>query len=150
VKENTPSIARHLIRSGIVLSAVQLFTRAMGIVSALTVPRWLGPEEMGIFAVAILAITAINAFTESGFVSAFMQRKADYEQYIAPVRTINALRGFALGLLIYLAAPYIAELMNCPRATSVLKALALFPIVSGMTPMIWTIAAKRLLFAYYF
>ena len=121
----------------------------MGIVSALTVPRWLGPEEMGIFAVAILAITAINAFTESGFVSAFMQRKADYEQYIAPVRTINALRGFALGLLIYLAAPYIAELMNCPRATSVLKALALFPIVSGMTPMIWTIAAKRLLFAYY-
>ena len=148
MKENTPSIARHLIRGGIALSAVQLCTRAMGIVSALTVPRWLGPEEMGIFAVAMLAITAINAFTESGFVSAFMQRKADYEQYITPVRTINALRGFALGLMIYLAAPYIAELMDCPRSTSVLRGLAIAPIISGMMPMIWTLATKRLLFAY--
>lgn len=142
------AIGKQLIRGGITLSAARLATRVLSVASALTVPRWLGPAEMGIFAVAMLAINAINAFTESGFTLAFMQRKVDYEKYILPVRTVNTLRGFALGLGIYVAAPYVAAWMNVPRSVSLLRVLALAPVITGLMPMIWTLASKRLLFGY--
>ena len=148
MEKESLSLGQQLIRGGFALSMAKLATRALGVISALTVPRWLGPEEMGLFAVAMLAIAALHAFTESGFSSAFMQRKVDFEQYIEPVRTFNLLRGFAMGGIIFLSAPYVANFMNAPRSENVLKALAISPVLTGAIPMIWTLASKRLRFAY--
>jgi PST family polysaccharide transporter/lipopolysaccharide exporter len=142
------SLGKQIILSGAVLSAARLVTRALGVLSALTIPRWLGPAETGVFAVAMLAIGAIEAFTESGLVSAFIQRKTDYEQYILPVRTFSAARGVVLALVAFFAAPYVANWMNSPRSADVLRVLAILPLANGLTPMIWTLASKRLQFAY--
>ena len=148
INNESRSLGKQIISGGITLSLARLATRALGVISALTVPRWLGPEEMGVFAVAMLALGVIDAFTESGFSSAFMQRKTDYEKYILPVRTFNAARGFALGFMIFLAAPYVADWMNAPRSESVLRVVALSPVFLGLMPMIWTLASKRLMFGY--
>ena len=129
-------------------SVARLLTRALGVISALVIPRWLGPVETGIFAVAMLAIGAINAFTESGLATAFMQRKTAYTQYILPVRTFLAVRGLLLALLVFLAAPYVASWMGSPRSANVLRVLAIIPAANGLTPMIWTLANKRLQFSY--
>ncbi len=141
------SLGRQIILGGAVLSVARLMTRALGVLSALTIPRWLGPAETGIFAVAMLAIGAINAFTESGLVAAFIQRKNDYDQYILPVRTFNALRGVVLAAIVFFCAPYVAHWMDSPRSADVLRVLAIVPLANGLTPMIWTLATKRLQFA---
>lgn len=141
-----PSLGKRITAGAVVLSVARLVSRALGVVSALTVPRWLGPEEMGIFAVAMLAIGILNAFTESGFVAAFMQRKTDYERHILPVRTFTALRGVVLALTVFAAAPYVAAWLDAPRSAPVLRALALTPLMNGLMPMIWTLANKRLQF----
>jgi O-antigen/teichoic acid export membrane protein len=140
-------LGKRIILGGAVLSVARLLTRALGVISALTIPRWLGPAETGIFAVAMLAIGVISAFTESGLAAAFLQRKTDYEQYILPVRTFLALRGLILGLLVFFAAPYVASWMSSPRSTDVLRILAITPVANGLTPMIWTLANKRLQFS---
>ncbi|NCC05486.1 MAG: hypothetical protein EOM37_15945 [Proteobacteria bacterium] len=146
--DTSNSLGRKIIYGGMVIASAQVLIRALGIVSALTVPRWLGPEEMGIFAVSMLVIAAIDAFTESGLVSAFLQRKSDYGKYIVPVRTFNALRGIFLGFLIYFSAPYVAHLMSAPRSMGVLKVLALAPVINGFMPMIWQLALKNFQFGY--
>lgn len=145
---NQQSLGKQIILGGAVLSIARLMTRTLGILSALTIPRWLGPAEMGVFAVAMLALGAIDAFTQSGLGAAFIQRKTDYEQYILPVRTFNAIRGLVLALVVFFTAPYIAHWMGSPRSAEVLRVLAILPLANGLTPMIWTLASKRLLFGY--
>lgn len=148
IANESQSLGKRITSGGIALSLARIATQALGAVSALTVPRWLGPEEMGVFAVAMLALGAIEAFTQSGFASAFIQRKTDYEKYLLPVRTFNALRGFFLGCVIFLSAPHVAQWMDAPRSASVLRVMALIPVLDGLMPMIWTLASKRLRFGY--
>ena len=161
-----PSLGKRIITGGMVLSVARVMTKALTGVCSLIIPRWLGPTEMGLFGVALLVLAAIDAFTQSGFVAAFIQRKNDYQKCILPVRTFNAIRGLLIGLFIFVTAPYIAHfmypplppgsdpveiqknLLAIPRLTNVLRGLSLLPFITGLTPMIWTLADKYLRFGY--
>ena len=43
---------------------------------------------------------------------------------------------------------YVANWLNTPRSTDVLRMIALVPVIQGFIPMIWTLATKRLKFEY--
>jgi O-antigen/teichoic acid export membrane protein len=50
----------------VTLTAARLLTRGFDLARMLTIARWLGPDEMGVYAVATLALTALDQLSDFG------------------------------------------------------------------------------------
>ena len=44
----------------------RLINRAFGLIRMITIARWLGPDEMGVYAVEGLAVATLKQLSESG------------------------------------------------------------------------------------
>ena len=141
-----PGLGRQAVTGGIALTGARVFARGTGTLRQLLIPRWLGPAEMGVFGIAMLAVSAVEALSQPGLTAALMQKKGDYQQYVAPVRTVQAIRGLALSLLILITAPWLADFFDTPEAIGVLRALALLPLITGLEPLFATLMSKTLQF----
>lgn len=122
------------------LGSARLLYRSLDIVRILTIARWLGPDEMGVYAVATLIISALEQVSQTGLRQALIQRQGDISSCLLPVRTIQALRGCALGLLVYFSSPVIAGFFNSPKSLEILRIMALYPVITGFEPlaiMLW-------------
>jgi O-antigen/teichoic acid export membrane protein len=107
--------------------ATRLGTLGIGIALA----RVVGPEEFGIYAVALLALTAALSFNELG-VSLAIVRWPDDPRAIAPtVATISLVASATIAAVGYLLAPSFATAMGEPAATDVVRVMALSVLVSG-------------------
>lgn len=126
--------------------AARVVTRAFQLIQMLTIARWLGPQEMGVYAVAALLLTTLEFFSETGLRHALIQRKNDISPYLLPVRTVMAMRGLLLGLIIYCSAPAMAVFFNSPDSAMIIKVLAIIPVINGLEPLYLTLAQKDLRF----
>jgi O-antigen/teichoic acid export membrane protein len=107
--------------------ATRLGTLGIGIALA----RVVGPEDFGIYAVALLALTAALSFNELG-VSLAIVRWPDDPRAIAPtVATISLAASATIAAVGYLIAPLYASAMGEPAATGVVQVMALSVLVSG-------------------
>jgi PST family polysaccharide transporter len=107
--------------------ATRLGTLGIGIALA----RVVGPEEFGIYAVALLALTAALSFNELG-VSLAIVRWPDDPRAIAPtVATISLAASAAIAAAGYFVAPGFASAMGEPDATGIVRVMALSVLVSG-------------------
>lgn len=140
------SLSHKVVKGTAILTVSRAITRAFSLVSILTVARWLGPEEMGVFGVASLMLATIDQLTETGLRSALIQRQGNIGMYIVPVRTVQAVRGLCLGLLVFVSAPLVAEFFGAPKALEILRVIALVPVIQGLEPIFETLARKDLNF----
>ncbi|BBH68033.1 lipopolysaccharide biosynthesis protein [Actinoplanes sp. OR16] len=106
----------------------RLSTLAIGIALA----RLLGPAEFGTFAVAMVALLAVLSFNELGVSLAIVRWPGDPREIAPTVATISVLTSVFIYLGCFLGAPAFAEAMGDPRATSVVRVLALNVIISGL------------------
>lgn len=140
------SLSSKMLRGAMTLAAARIAGRILTLVSLLTVARWLGPTEVGVFAIATLAITALEQLSETGFRSALIHQRGDIRQYLAPVRTVQAVRGLGLGALMFITAPWTAGLFDSPQALEILRVLSLVPVIQGVEPLFETLSRKDLRF----
>ena len=143
----SPDLTDRLLRGGVTLIAARLLTRGFDLARMLTIARWLGPEEMGVYAVATLALTTFDQLSEMGLRSALIQRPGELSAYILPVRTIQIVRGLLLGGIVFLGAPWLAAFFDSPSSLSILRVMALLPVIRGFEPLFETLARKELRFA---
>ncbi|MCE5272959.1 oligosaccharide flippase family protein [bacterium] len=139
-------LGRRVVGSATVLGGARLCQRAFDIIRILTIARWLGPKEMGVFAIATLAITTLEQISETGLRQAMIQYRGDISVHITPVRTVQGIRGLLLGGAFYLVAPWISTFFNSPNSLEILQVMSILPIIRGMEPLYITIAQKNLSF----
>ena len=140
------ALGRQAIRSGMLLAGGRLASRLLVVVRMITVARWLGPEEMGVFGVALLAMTSLDAVTETGLTRALIQRQGDVSRFIRPVRTVQAIRGALLGLATFALAPAIGSALHAPQAVGPVRAIAALPVITGLEPLFFPLSERRLQF----
>jgi O-antigen/teichoic acid export membrane protein len=105
----------------------RLGTLGIGIALA----RVVGPKEFGVYAVALLALSAALSFNEVG-VSLAIVRWKDNPRAIAPtVTTISLAASTLIAGAGYFLAPTFAAAMGEPSATGVTRVMALSVLVSG-------------------
>ncbi|WP_153503489.1 oligosaccharide flippase family protein [Cumulibacter manganitolerans] len=108
--------------------AARLGTLTIGIALA----RVLGPEEFGIFAIATVTLLAILSFNELGVSLAIIRWRDDPATIAPTVNTVAALSSGLLTAAVMLAAPGIASLLGDPRATTVIRVLAVSILLDGL------------------
>ena len=91
----------------------------------------LAPSDFGLLGVALLTLSTIEIFSQTGFRSALIQKKENIESYLDTAWTVSAMRGVILFLILYLSSPIISKFFNSPQAMSVIKVISISILFSG-------------------
>jgi lipopolysaccharide exporter len=118
--------------AALVWKAVQLgAVNGIYLVRLLILARLLSPEEYGLLAIATVVIGLMVMATDFGMVPALVQHTCVDENHYNGAWTIGVLRAVTIACFIFVAAPFIADLFGEPRATNIIRALALRPLVEA-------------------
>lgn len=93
--------------------------------------RLLAPEDFGLFAVALVALDFLLSATNFGMVPALVQRPDVQREHYEAAWTIGMLRALLVSGAVIAAAPWVAELFGEPRATPLLRLLAIRPVLDA-------------------
>jgi O-antigen/teichoic acid export membrane protein len=139
-------------RAGTALAwkALQLAAvKGLFLVRTLILARLLSPDDFGLFAIASMAVLFLMTLTELWMTSALVQYAEVDEAHYDSAWTVNVLRALCVSAVLLVAAPAIAALFAEPRATNILRLLALKPLIDGgasikIADLMRTLAYRRL------
>lgn len=95
------------------------------LVRTIILARLLAPNDFGLFGAALLIVSLLETFSQSGLNEALIQQKKDIRVYLDTVWTFQLIRGGVLGVLLFVTAPAIEAFFNAENLTPIIRVLAL-------------------------
>lgn len=126
------TLSQRVVHAGFWAFALRIADRLFGLARTVILARLLAPEDFGLFGIALLALSMLETFSETGFNAAIIQKKGDVKPYLDTAWTVQVIRGFLLALLLLVIAPYVAMFFGEPGAASLVRALALVTVLRGL------------------
>lgn len=119
-------------------------------VVSIVLARFLAPDTYGTIALVTVFITILGVFIDSGMGNALIQKKDVDDVDYSSVFYFNLFMCLFLYALMFFCAPYIAGFYNDPKLTTLVRALSLTLIVSGVRCIQGAYVAKHMLFKKFF
>jgi len=95
--------------------------------------RLLPPEEFGILGIGFLTLAVFESFSQLGIDQALIQRQEqNVDEYLDTSWMLQIARGLLLTTAVFVIAPYAASWFGEPRATNVIRALGIGPLLLGL------------------
>jgi O-antigen/teichoic acid export membrane protein len=129
--QDSDSLSYAVAKGGFWIFALKLINRGMGFVRTIILARILSPEDFGILGIAMLSISILDTFSQTGLLPALIQKKENVESYLDTAWTFAAIRGLFMFLILFSFAPLIAKFFSSPHASLVIKVIALSTLFSG-------------------
>lgn len=115
------SLSRQVAIGGIWVFALRVLENLLRITRLVIVARFLSPHDFGLFGIALLVLSTMETFSQTGFQTALVQKPGDITPYLDTAWTVAIIRGGCLFLLLFFAAPYIASFFQVEGATHVIR-----------------------------
>jgi O-antigen/teichoic acid export membrane protein len=93
--------------------------------------RLLTPDDFGLLAIAAVALGVFVTLTDFGMIPALVQQSHVDERHYNSSWTVGILRAITIAGVVFLLAPIIAGFFAEPRATNILRLLALQPLMEA-------------------
>lgn len=118
----------------VVWSAIERFSvQGISFVLSLIIARLVMPSEFGLIAMLNIFISLAQAFVDSGFSNALIQKQDRTEIDYSTVFHFNIVVSLFFYLLLFAAAPLIADFYEQPRLVSVTRWIALSFVLSSFS-----------------
>jgi PST family polysaccharide transporter/lipopolysaccharide exporter len=125
----TGNVLEQTVKSGAWLGAMNVASRALQIVMVIVLANLLSPKDFGLLGIGLLVLSGLENFSDLGLNSAVIQQKEEnVDRYLDTMWTLKLARGAVLATVIVLIAPVVASVFNEPRATDIVRLIALSPI----------------------
>ena len=105
--------------------------RGLQLVKLVVLARLLSPEDFGLFGIVLLAIAALQTFTQTGFSTALIQRKDNTEDYLDTAWTVHVIRGLVLAGILFAVAPAVGWFFEEPRCVPLLRVMCASVAIGG-------------------
>jgi lipopolysaccharide exporter len=125
-------LSQRVVHAGFWAFALRIVNRVFALARTIVLARLLSPNDFGLFGIALLALSTLETFSETGFNAAIIQKKADVRPYLDTAWTVQVTRGFVLAGILLAGAPYVAAFFGEPGAASLVRALALVMVLRGL------------------
>ena len=112
--------------------ALRITNRGLGFIRTIILARLLAPEDFGLLGIAMLSISTLETFSQTGFDTALIQKKENIESYLDTAWTVTAFRGIMLFLILFLSAPTVAEFFNSQQAVLIIQVVSFSLLLSGL------------------
>lgn len=126
------SLSSRVVKGGLWVFALRFLNRGLGLIKTIILARLLAPEDFGLLGIALLSISTLETFSQTGFHSALVQKKEDIESYLDTAWTVSTLRGIFLFGILFFFAPFIARFFNSLEATRIIRVIALLSLLGGL------------------
>lgn len=140
-KESLKSITLHALSWS--------FTEAVGLqlmkfVIGILLARLLFPEQFGLIAMLSVFIAVANAFIESGFGAALIQKRSATQIDHCSIFYFNIVVGLVASGILYMSAPFIATFYGQPTLTPIARAMSLIIVINSFGLIQGSILAKQI------
>lgn len=127
----TGTLSRKVAVAGTWAVILRIANRGLDFVRTIILARLLSPADFGLLGIALLSMSMLETFSQTGFKAALIQKKEDITSYLDTAWTVSILRGLVLFLLIFFSAPLIGSFFESVEATSVIRVLGISYLLIG-------------------
>lgn len=129
----TRPLSSQVITGGFWVFTLRIIEKILRFIRIVILARLLAPDDFGLFGIALLSMSCLETFTETGFEQALIQKKQDIKEYLDTAWTINLIRAAFLGCILFISAPAIGLFFNNPKAIILTRTIALAVLLKGLT-----------------
>jgi O-antigen/teichoic acid export membrane protein len=126
------SLQEKVFISAIWMYFFEFFNKGSIILKTVVLARLLAPEHFGIVGIATIVTTTLEVFSNIGYQKVLIQKKVIDDNHLNMAWTVSIIRGLILFLCMFLLSPLIAEFFNTPKASSVLRVMAISFVINGL------------------
>lgn len=120
--------------NGVIWASIQRFgTLGISFVSNLVMARLLTPDDFGTIGMLMFFLAIAQTFVDGGFGAALIQKKNITQEDSSTVFYINMVMSLLLYLILYIAAPFIADFYNLGILCELLRVMGLTILIQGVT-----------------
>ncbi len=130
--------------------AERVGAQAVQFVVSVVLARILAPEAYGTIALVTVFITILQVFVDSGLGNALIQKKNADSLDFSTVFYANVALCVVLYIILFLAAPLIANFYNDPSLIAITRVLGLTVVVSGIKNVQQAYVSRHLIFKKFF
>ncbi|MBN1255251.1 MAG: lipopolysaccharide biosynthesis protein [Deltaproteobacteria bacterium] len=127
------SLSQRVTRGGMWVFVLRGVEKVLGLVRLVILARLLAPSDFGLFGIALLAMSTLETFSQTGFQTALIQRKEDITHYLDTAWTVSIIRGVILFIIIFLSAPHVSLFFNTPEASIIIQIIGISLILGGFS-----------------
>lgn len=110
---------------------IRVITRLLSFIKTVIIARILSPYQFGLFGIATLVLVFVEILTETGVNIFLVQKRKNIDEYINTAFIVSIIRGFVIGLIIFLSSTFVAKFFNAPSSYNLLLLISLVPILRG-------------------
>lgn len=122
-----------VVRAGFWVFGIRIAQRFFSFARLIILAMFLAPYDFGLMGIALLTISSIETFTQTGFQQALVQRKGNIVPYLDTAWTFTVIRGAALFSITLLAAPLASSVFDASEATLIIRITALSILFQSFT-----------------
>lgn len=117
---------------------------------SIVLARILMPKEYGTVALLTAFITILTVFIDSGLSNALIQKKDADDKDFSTVFYVNMLFCVIIYLLLFFAAPFIADVYSNPDMTAYIRVIGITLIIAGVKNVQTAYVSRNLIFKRFF
>ena len=127
------SLSQRTVRGGFWVFSLRIVQQLFGLARLLILARILAPSDFGLMGIALLAMSTLETFSQTGFQAALIQKKENIESYLDAAWTVLILRGLLLFGILYFAAPFVASFFDTPEAKPIIQVIGFSLLFQAFT-----------------
>ena len=140
------TLSQKVVKGGFWVFFLRIVNRGFSLIRLIILARILSPNDFGLMGIALLTMSTLETFSQTGFQAALIQKKEDIESYLDSAWTVLILRGFVLFVILYFIAPYAAVFFNTPEAKPIIRVIGFSILFQAFTNIGITYFKKELEF----
>lgn len=109
-----------------------LSTRGIGFLLGILLARLLTPEDYGLIAMIGVFSAVLSVFVDSGMSTALIRKQNRTEEDFSTVFYFNLVVSCCVYLILFIAAPYIADFYGLPQLTLLTRVLTIGIVISAL------------------
>ena len=124
-------LSQRAAQSGVWALGLRGVSRVARFGRTVALARLLSPEDFGLMGLALLAVSTLSTFTQTGFSSALVQKRGNVDAYLDTAWTFSLLRAAVLSAALLLAAPFLAHFFDEAAAVPIIRVVAISVLLRG-------------------
>ncbi|MCD6225793.1 lipopolysaccharide biosynthesis protein [bacterium] len=130
---NDGSLKKKVLRGGVWVFILRIFQRGLEFIRTIILARLLVPKDFGLMGIAMLTMSALNSFSQTGIKEALIQKQGGIKDYLNTAWTIQVIRGLTISAILFFGAPLVGSFFAEPGAVPLTRALALSELFKAFT-----------------
>jgi len=127
------TLSQRVAKGGFWVFFLRIVNRGVSLVRLIILARILSPSDFGLLGIALLTMSTLETFSQTGFQQALIQKKEDISSYLDASWTALILRGFILFVMLYFIAPYAAIFFDTPEAKPIIQVIGFSMLFGAFT-----------------